>query len=90
MYEVGENDLTFRLEGMTSPPGSIVTVSAPGRAELTATAQSSGEWSVPVDLQRPGDNRFQITARNPETGKEAETPRESSSSCRSSSSRRRR
>ncbi len=69
-----ENATTFRLAGMTSP-GSIVTVSAAGRSELTATAQSSGQWSVQVDLRR-GQNRFEITARNPETGKEAETPRE--------------
>jgi ribosomal protein S19 len=59
---------------MTSA-GSIVTVTAPGRAELSATAQSTGEWSVQVDLRR-GQNRFQISARNPDTGKEAETPRE--------------
>jgi hypothetical protein len=74
VLEVEEDDTTFRLAGMTSP-GSIVTVAAPGRPELTATAQSSGEWSVQVDLRR-GQNRFTITARNPETGKEAETPRE--------------
>ena len=74
VLEVEEDATTFRLAGMTSP-GSIVTVTAPGRAELTATAQSSGEWSVQVDLRR-GQNRFTITARNPETGKEAETPRE--------------
>src|SRR5215211_860574 len=65
---------TYRLAGMTSA-GSIVTVTAPGRAELTATAQTSGQWSIAVDLRR-GQNRFSITARNPETGKEAETPRE--------------
>ena len=74
VLEVREDATTYRLAGMTSP-GSIVTVTAPGRAELTATAQSSGEWNVQVDLRR-GQNRFQITARNPETGKEAETPRE--------------
>ncbi len=71
---VDESATTYPLAGMTSP-GSIVTVTAAGRAELTATAQSDGEWSVQVDLRR-GQNRFQITARNPETGKEAETPRE--------------
>jgi cytoskeletal protein RodZ len=74
VLKVDEDATTYRLAGKTSP-GSIVTISAPGRAELTATAQSSGEWNVQVDLRR-GDNRFKITARNPETGKEAETPRE--------------
>jgi cytoskeletal protein RodZ len=71
---VEEDTTTYRLAGMTSA-GSIVTVAAAGRPELTATAQSSGEWSVQVDLRR-GQNRFTITAHNPETGKEAETPRE--------------
>ena len=71
---VEEDATTYRLAGMTSA-GSIVTVTAPGRAELSTTAQSSGAWSVQVDLRR-GQNRFQITARNPETGKAAETPRE--------------
>ena len=74
VLQVEDDATTYRLAGMTSP-GSIVTVSAPGRAELSATAQSSGEWSVQVDLRR-GQNRFTITAINPETGKEAETPRE--------------
>ena len=74
VLQVDENATTYSLAGMTSP-GSIVTVTAPGRAELTAAAQSTGEWNVQVDLRR-GQNRFQITARNPETGKEAETPRE--------------
>jgi len=71
---VAEDATTYRLAGVTSA-GSVVTVTAPGRAELSSTAQSSGQWSVQVDLRR-GQNRFHITARNPETGKEAETPRE--------------
>jgi cytoskeletal protein RodZ len=71
---VAEDATTYRLAGLTSP-GSIVTVTAPGRAEQSATALTSGAWSVQVDLRR-GQNRFQITARNPETGKAAETPRE--------------
>ncbi len=73
VLNVDENATTYRLAGTTSP-GSIVTVTAAGRAELTATALASGEWSIQVDLRR-GDNRFEITARNPETGKAAETPR---------------
>jgi hypothetical protein len=50
-------------------------VASAGRPDITATAQSTGEWSIQVDLRR-GQNRFQITARNPETGKDAETPRD--------------
>jgi cytoskeletal protein RodZ len=74
VVEVDEDATTYRLSGMTSP-GSIVTISAAGRPEISATAQTSGEWSIQVDLRR-GQNRFTITARNPETGKDAETPRE--------------
>lgn len=74
VIEVEEDVTTYRLAGLTSP-GSVVTIASPGRPELTATAQSDGEWSAQVDLRR-GQNRFTITARNPETGKEAETPRE--------------
>src|SRR5262245_9787785 len=74
VLSVEEDATTYQLAGMTSP-GAVVTISSPGRPDLTATAQSSGEWSAQVDLRR-GQNRFTITARNPETGKEAETPRE--------------
>src|SRR6185295_5870733 len=38
------------------------------------TAQSDGAWSYQVDLRR-GQNRFDISAVNPETGQAAETPR---------------
>jgi cytoskeleton protein RodZ len=71
---VAEDATTYRLAGTTSP-GSIVTVTAPGRADISTSAQSNGAWSVQVDLRR-GQNRFQISASNPETGKTAETPRE--------------
>lgn len=73
VFEAEEDATTFRLAGVTTP-GSVVTIETAGRAEITATAQSNGEWSAQVDLRR-GQNRFEITARNPETGKEAETPR---------------
>jgi cytoskeletal protein RodZ len=73
VLQVEEDATTYRLAGVTSA-GSVVTVKTPGRPDLSTTAQSSGEWSVQVDLRR-GQNRFDVTARNPETGKEAETPR---------------
>lgn len=73
VFEADEDATTFRLAGMTSA-GSVITIKTAGTSELTATAQTSGEWSVQVDLRR-GQNRFDVTARNPETGKEAETPR---------------
>jgi cytoskeletal protein RodZ len=70
---VEEDDTTYRLAGVTSA-GSVVTVKTPGRPDISTTAQTSGEWSIQVDLRR-GQNRFDVTARNPDTGKEAETPR---------------
>src|SRR5215213_11044571 len=74
VLSVEEDDTTYRLEGI-STAGAVVTVSAPGRPELSDTALPSGEWSVQVDLRR-GQNRFTITARDNDTGKVTETPRE--------------
>lgn len=74
VLSVEEDDTTYRLEG-TSTAGAIVTVTAPGRPELSDTAGTSGDWSVQVDLRR-GQNRFTITARDQDTGKVTETPRE--------------
>ena len=73
VLEVDENATTYRLSGVTSA-GSTVTVKTAGRPDVSTTAQTSGEWTIQVDLRR-GQNRFDVTARNPETGKEAETPR---------------
>jgi cytoskeletal protein RodZ len=71
---VQDDATTYHLAGMTTA-GAVVTVASAGRPDITATAQSTGEWSIQVDLRR-GQNRFQVTARNPETGKQAETPRD--------------
>src|SRR6185295_17599773 len=61
-------------EGTTSA-GATITILTPGQEEpYRTTAQSSGDWSIQVDLRR-GQNRFEINAVNPETGKQAETPR---------------
>ena len=74
VLSVEEDDTTYRLEGI-SAPGAVVTVSAPGRPELSDTALPNGEWTIQVDLRR-GQNRFTITARDNDTGKMTETPRE--------------
>jgi len=74
VVSVEEDDTTYRLEGI-STAGAVVIVSAPGRPELSDTALPSGEWSIQVDLRR-GQNRFTITARDNDTGKVTETPRE--------------
>ena len=74
VIEVDEGDTTYRLAGM-SAPGAIITIRTAGRAELTTTAQSNGSWSAQVDLRR-GQNQFEVSAESPETGKQAETPRQ--------------
>src|SRR4029079_13632945 len=71
---VDEATTSFRLTG-TSTAGATITILTPGQEEpYRTTAQSSGDWSIQVDLRR-GQNRFEINAVNPETGKAAETPR---------------
>src|SRR5262249_34343804 len=74
VLDVDEATTTFRLAG-TSTAGATITIVTPGQQEpFRTTAQSNGEWSYQVDLRR-GQNRFEISAVNPETGKVAETPR---------------
>jgi cytoskeletal protein RodZ len=74
VINVEESTTSYRLAG-TSTAGATISILTPGQEEpYRTTAQSSGEWSIQVDLRR-GQNRFEISAVNPETGKEAETPR---------------
>ena len=74
VFAVDEDATSFRLAG-TSTPGATVTIKAAGQTEpIRVTALASGEWSFQVDLRR-GQNRFDIGAINPETGKASETPR---------------
>jgi cytoskeletal protein RodZ len=73
VLEVGEDATTYVLRG-TSIPGATITVTVPGRDRpYNVSADSTGRWSVEVDLRR-GRNQFDITAVDPETGKVAETP----------------
>ena len=59
-----------------STPGATITVSTPGRDQpYRATTLADGKWSVSVELRR-GENRFDISATDPETGKHAEEPRQ--------------
>ena len=72
---VDESASTYRLAG-TATAGALITVSAPGRDQpYRVTALADGSWSVEVELRR-GQNRFDVTATSPETGKQAETPRQ--------------
>ena len=74
VVDVDESTTSYRLAG-TSTAGATISILTPGQEEpYRTTAQSNGEWSIQVDLRR-GQNRFEISAVNPETGKQAETPR---------------
>jgi cytoskeleton protein RodZ len=74
VIDVEESTTSYRLAG-TSTPGATISILTPGQEQpYRTTAQSDGTWAVQVDLRR-GQNRFEISAVNPETGKEAETPR---------------
>lgn len=53
--------------------GATITVTAPGRDPIRATSDPDGSWSIDVDLRR-GKNQFDVTATDPETGKQAEDP----------------
>jgi cytoskeletal protein RodZ len=74
VLQVDDSTTTYRLAG-TSSPNATITIQAPGQDQpYRVTALADGTWSVQVDLRR-GQNRFEIDALNPETGKTSETPR---------------
>lgn len=73
VLQVDDSATTYRLAG-TSTAGATITISAPGHEPYLTTALADGTWSAQVDLRR-GQNRFDINAENPETGKTADTPR---------------
>jgi cytoskeletal protein RodZ len=72
---VDETATTYHLAG-TATAGATITVSAPGRDQpYRVTTLGDGTWSLDVELRR-GANRFTITATSPDTGKQAEQPRD--------------
>ena len=74
VYAVDEATTSYRLAG-TATAGSTITIRMAGQTEpIRVTVLASGEWSYQVDLRR-GQNRFDIDALNPETGKTSEAPR---------------
>lgn len=74
VLKVDEATTTYLLAG-TATAGATITIRAAGQDQpIRVTALASGEWSFQVDLRR-GENRFDIDALNPETGKSSETPR---------------
>ena len=74
VIQVDDSTTTYRLSG-TSSAGATITITAPGQDQpYRVTALADGTWSAQVDLRR-GENQFDISAINPETGKTTDTPR---------------
>ncbi len=67
--KLDETATTYTLEG-TSIPGATISIEMAGGTR-TASADSTGRWSLTVDLRR-GANEYKIDATDPETGKHAE------------------
>jgi cytoskeletal protein RodZ len=73
VLEVDESTTDYVLRG-TSIPGATISITTPGRDQpYRVSAGSDGSWSVDVELRR-GKNQFEITATDPETGKQADSP----------------
>lgn len=73
VVEVEEGTAEYTLRGF-SDPGATVEIAAPGRDQpYRVTAGPDGSWSAVVELRR-GRNEFEVSAKDPETGKVAETP----------------
>jgi cytoskeletal protein RodZ len=71
--DVGETTTTYTLEG-TSIPGATISIATPGREQpWRVSAGADGHWTQQVELRR-GQNQFEVTAVDPETGKQAENP----------------
>ena len=74
VLDVAEGVTSYQIEG-TSTAGATIEVTAPGLTQpYRTTALGDGTWSVQVELRR-GKNEFEITAKNPDTGKVTDTPR---------------
>jgi len=70
---VDESATTYTVRGSSSA-GATISITIPGRDQpIQVTAGPDGAWSVAVDLRR-GRNQFSVTATDPDTGKQADTP----------------
>ena len=73
LTEVDEGTTTYTIQG-TSIPGATITLTTAGRQQpYRVSAGTDGRWSQEVELRR-GQNQFDVTAVDPETGKQAENP----------------
>ncbi len=71
--DVDESVTEYTLRG-TSVGGATIEISSPGQERpYRVTADPDGDWTATVELNR-GRNQFEVTAKDPETGKQAETP----------------
>src|SRR5512135_3345055 len=74
VLDVEEGVTSYQLEG-TSTAGATIEVTAPGLTQpYRTTALGDGSWSIQVELRR-GKNEFEVSAKNPDTGKVTDTPR---------------
>jgi cytoskeletal protein RodZ len=75
VLDVDESTTSYVVRG-TSIPGATISITTPGREQpYRVSAGTDGTWTAEVELRR-GKNQFDITATDPETGKQAETPRQ--------------
>jgi cytoskeletal protein RodZ len=64
---------SYTLRGSSSP-GATISITIPGRDQpVQVTAANDGTWSSAVELRR-GRNQFSVTATDPDTGKQSDTP----------------
>jgi Glucodextranase, domain B/Domain of unknown function (DUF4115) len=70
VIDVDDAMTSYTLRGVTIP-GGTVNVATPGRDPYGVTADSTGRWTVPVDLRR-GRNQFDVSSLDPDTGKRSE------------------
>jgi hypothetical protein len=74
LIEAGESDTSYVIEGRSIAGGTITITTAGREQPYRTTALADGSWSVKVDLRR-GQNKFEVSAVDPETGREAEDRR---------------
>ena len=73
VVNVDESATSYTLRG-TSSPGATISITIPGRDQpIQVTAGTDGTWTADVELRR-GRNQFSVTATDPDTGKQSDTP----------------
>ena len=72
LVDAGDSDTTYLIQGR-STAGATITITTPGREQpYRTTTTPDGNWAVQVDLRR-GQNKFEVSAVDPETGHAAES-----------------